>query len=67
VPRSQAGPADGALITAQRIGTAIGTALIGTVLFGSESGQNGNARLTPSLTHTAQSATVPDLALLRWT
>jgi MFS family permease len=64
VPRGQAGTAGGALITAQRIGAAIGIAVIGTALFGSGSGHSGNARLIPSLTHTAQSATVLNLAFV---
>ena len=38
VPREQAGTAGGALITAQRLGAAIGIAVIGTALFGSGSG-----------------------------
>ena len=38
VPREQAGTAGGALITAQRLGAAIGIAVIGTDLFGSGSG-----------------------------
>jgi hypothetical protein len=41
VPREQAGTAGGALNTAQRIGAAIGIAVIGTVLFGSGSGSSG--------------------------
>jgi hypothetical protein len=64
VPQVQAGPAGGALITAQRIGAAIGIAVIGTALFGSGSGHSGNARLMPSLAHTAQSATVLNLAFV---
>jgi len=51
VPKGQAGTAGGALITAQRIGAAIGIAIIGTALFGSGSGQSSSARLMPSLTH----------------
>ena len=35
VPRQEAGTASGILGTAQRLGTSIGIALIGTVLFGS--------------------------------
>jgi hypothetical protein len=64
VPKDQAGTAGGALITAQRIGAAMGIAVIGTALFGSGSGQGGNARMMPSLTHTAQTATVVNLAFV---
>ena len=64
VPRSQAGTAGGALITAQRIGAAIGIAVIGTALFGSGDSQSGNARLMPSLTHTAQTATALNLVFV---
>jgi EmrB/QacA subfamily drug resistance transporter len=64
VPRGQAGTAGGALTTAQRIGAAIGIAVIGTALFGSGRGQSGNARLMPSLIHTAQAATVLNLAFV---
>src|SRR6185437_12196585 len=54
VPRGQAGTAGGALITAQRIGAAIGIAVIGTALFGGKNGgQSGSAKLMPSLAHTA--------------
>jgi hypothetical protein len=64
VPRGQAGTAGGALTTAQRIGAATGIAVTGTALFGSGSGHSGNARLMPSLTHTAQSVTALDLAFV---
>ena len=43
VPRQQAGTAGGALITAQRLGAAIGIAVIGTALFGSGSGGAGGS------------------------
>jgi hypothetical protein len=64
VPRSQAGTAGGALITAQRIGAAIGIAVIGTVLFGSRDSQGSHARLMPALTHTAQAATALNLVFV---
>jgi len=44
VPRREAGTAGGALITAQRLGAAIGIAVIGTVLFGSGWGKVVMAR-----------------------
>ena len=43
VPRTQAGTAGGALITAQRLGAAIGIAGIGTALCGSGPGGGGPA------------------------
>ena len=62
VPKDQAGTAGGALATAQRIGAAIGIAVIGTALFGSGSGgQSGSAKLMPSLRHSAQTATAVNL------
>jgi len=64
VPKDQAGTAGAALITAQRIGAAIGIAVVGTALFGSGSGHSGSAKLMPSLTHTARSATVLNLAFI---
>jgi EmrB/QacA subfamily drug resistance transporter len=64
VPKDQAGTAGGALITAQRIGAAIGIAVIGTALFGSGSGQSSSSKLMPSLTHTAQTATLLNLAFV---
>jgi EmrB/QacA subfamily drug resistance transporter len=65
VPRGQAGTAGGALITAQRIGAAIGIAVIGTALFGrGNGGQSSSAKLMPSLAHTAQAATAVNLAFV---
>jgi len=65
VPRGQAGTAGGALITAQRIGAAIGIAVTGTALFGGKNGgQSGSAKLMPSLAHTAQTATTVNLAFV---
>lgn len=59
VPRRQAGAAGGALTTAQRMGAAIGIAVIGTALFGSGSGAGSSGsgktgKLMPVLVHTAQ-------------
>ncbi len=66
VPREQAGTAGGALITAQRLGAAIGIAVIGTVLFGSGSGGSGSggAAVTASLMHSAQNATAANLCFI---
>jgi hypothetical protein len=70
VPRREAGTAGGALTTAQRMGAAIGIAVIGTALFGSGGGSAGGggagkaAQLMPSLVHTAQRATVVNMAFI---
>jgi EmrB/QacA subfamily drug resistance transporter len=69
VPRQQAGTAGGALITAQRLGAAIGIAVIGTALFGSSSssqsgGSGGAAKVMPSLVHSAQTATIVNVCFI---
>jgi hypothetical protein len=74
VPSQQAGTAGGALITAQRLGAAIGIAVVGTALFGSGaagpsggsgSGGPGSAiHAMPMLVHTAQDAMVVNLCFL---
>jgi Major Facilitator Superfamily len=69
VPRAQAGTAGGALITAQRLGAAIGIAVIGTTLFGSGSGGSGGSggrpgAVVPSLVHHAQVATLVNLCFV---
>jgi sugar phosphate permease len=67
VPREQAGTAGGALITAQRLGAAIGIAVIGTALFGSGSGggSGGTAgKAMPALVHSAQTATLVNLCFI---
>ena len=53
VPRRQAGTAGGALATAQRLGSAVGIAVVGTALFGGG-----------SLMHSAQRATTVNLAFV---
>lgn len=72
VPRAQAGTAGGALITAQRLGAAIGIAVIGTALFGSGSGGSGGSgsaggrpgAVVPMLVHNAQAATLVNLGFV---
>jgi EmrB/QacA subfamily drug resistance transporter len=79
VPRSQAGTAGGALITAQRLGAAIGIAVIGTALFGGGSGAGGPGSggggsaagghgggpvVMPSLVHHAGIATLVNLCFI---
>ena len=63
VPRQEAGTAAGILGTSQRIGTAIGIAVIGTVLFGSlkvTPGPHGGA----AFTHSAQLALAANLGFM---
>jgi hypothetical protein len=67
--RAQAGTAGGALITAQRLGAAIGIAVIGTALFGSGSGGGNGSGSTagkamPALVHSAQTATLVNLCFI---
>jgi MFS family permease len=77
VPREQAGTAGGALNTAQRIGAAIGIAVIGTVLFGSgasssgsgssgsaSSGSGSSGHVVAALVHSAQGATAVNLCFV---
>jgi MFS family permease len=64
VPQREAGTAGGELITAQRVGAAIGIAVVGTALFGSGSGGSGSSKVTPSLIHTAQAAIIVNLGLV---
>jgi MFS family permease len=63
VPREQAGTAGGALITAQRLGAAIGIAVIGTALFGS-GGSGSTAKVMPSLLQSGQTATAVNLCFI---
>jgi hypothetical protein len=71
VPREQAGTAGGELITAQRLGAAIGIAVIGTALFGSSGGSgsggpggSGASHVMPSLVTNAQHATIVNLVFV---
>jgi MFS family permease len=62
VPREQAG---GALITAQRLGAAIGIAVVGTALFGGSGGSSGRSGGTvPFLLHNARTATLVNLCFV---
>jgi EmrB/QacA subfamily drug resistance transporter len=56
VPRQEAGTASGTLGTAQRIGSAIGIAVIGTVLFGTLSVQPGPDAVALAYSHSSQVA-----------
>jgi EmrB/QacA subfamily drug resistance transporter len=60
VPRSEAGTASGTLATAQRLGSAIGIAVIGTVLFGTL-GVHPAAR---AYTYSAQTAILASVAFV---
>jgi EmrB/QacA subfamily drug resistance transporter len=69
VPRKDAGTASGILSTAQRLGTAIGIAIIGTVLFGtlhlsSASARSGPQAVARAFTHSAQLALLTNLAFV---
>ena len=69
VPRKDAGTASGILSTAQRLGTAIGIAVIGTVLFGtlhlsSASARSGPQAVARAFTHSAQLALLTNLAFV---
>jgi EmrB/QacA subfamily drug resistance transporter len=64
VPPREAGTAGGALITAQRIGAAIGIAVIGTAMFGTGSGGGSSSGIMPQYVHTAQTATFANLAFI---
>jgi hypothetical protein len=63
VPRREAGTAGAALITAQRIGAAIGIAAIGTALFGAGKSES-SATTMPQFVHTAQSALIVGLGFI---
>jgi hypothetical protein len=64
VPRREAGTAAGTLSAAQRIGSAIGIAVIGTVLFGSVSARPGPDGLARAFTHSAQLAMLASVAFV---
>ena len=56
VPRRDAGTASGILGTAQRIGTALGIAIIGTVLFGTLTVRPGPDAVAVAFSHSAELA-----------
>jgi EmrB/QacA subfamily drug resistance transporter len=69
VPPKEAGTASGILSTAQRLGTAIGIAIIGTVLFGTlhlspASVRSGPQAVARAFTHSAQLALLANLAFV---
>ena len=64
VPRREAGTAAGVLSTSQRIGTAVGIAVIGTVLFGSLKFIPGPHTVATAFTHSAQLALLANLGFM---
>ena len=64
VPRQEAGTASGTLGTAQRIGSAIGIAVIGTVLFGTLVVRPGPDALAHAYSHSAQLAMLVSVAFV---
>ncbi len=64
VPRQEAGTAGATLTTAQRMGSAIGIAVIGTVLFGTISIHPGPDALATAYAHSAQLAMLASVAFV---
>ncbi len=64
VTRREAGAAGGILTTAQRTGSAIGVAVIGTVLFGTVSVRPGPDGLARGFTHSAELAMLASVAFV---
>ncbi len=64
VPRQEAGTAAGILGTSQRVGTAVGIAVIGTVLFGSLQFVPGPAAAPTAFSHSAQLALLANLGFM---
>ena len=64
VPRQEAGTAAGILGTSQRVGTAIGIAVIGTVLFGSLKFRPGPHAVASAFIHSAQLALLANLGFM---
>ncbi len=64
VPRQEAGTAAGVLGTSQRLGTAIGIAIIGTVLFGSLTFVPGPDAVPNAFNHSAQLALLANLGFM---
>ena len=70
IPRREAGTASGILGTSQRLGSAIGIAIIGTVLFGTlhvnpgKLGKPGPGAVATAFTHSAQLALLSNVAIV---
>lgn len=64
VPRQEAGTASAILGTAQRLGSAIGIAVIGTVLFGTLHARPGANAVASAFSHSSQLALLVNVAIL---
>ena len=64
VPRREAGTASGILGTAQRVGTALGIAIIGTVLFGRLTLRPGPDAVAVAFSHSAELALLANLGFV---
>lgn len=64
VPRREAGTASGILGTAQRVGTALGIAIIGTVLFGTLTVHPGPDAVAVAFSHSAELALLANLGFV---
>jgi EmrB/QacA subfamily drug resistance transporter len=64
VPRQEAGTASGILGTSQRLGTAIGIAVVGTVLFGTLRFVPGPDAVASAFSHSAQLALLANLGFM---
>ena len=64
VPRREAGTASGILGTAQRVGTALGIAVIGTVLFGTLAVRPGPDAVAVAFSHSAELALLANLGFV---
>jgi MFS family permease len=64
VPRREAGTASGILGTAQRVGTALGIAIIGTVLFGTLTVRPGPDAVAVAFSHSAELALLANLGFV---
>jgi len=64
VSRQEDGTAAGILGTSQRVGTAVGIAVIGTVLFGSLKFVTGPAAAAAAFSHSAQLALLANLGFM---
>ena len=64
VPSQEAGTASAILGTAQRVGSAIGIAVIGTVLFGSLHVRPGPDAVASAFSHSSQFALLANVAIV---
>ncbi len=64
VPRTEAGTASAVLSTSQRVGSAVGIAVIGTVLFGTLRVRPGPHAVATAFSHSSQLALLANVAML---